>query len=122
MWCQCFEQTYHAELKYLLEYKIELTETITYYSAREQFGVTKAIREFHSSLKFLIQAENQHKFNDIKMRLAKFQNIEGGTSQITFDIEWKEVKMAPLISQTQLLELQTKDQASECSNCKKIIK
>jgi len=35
MWCKLFEKEHKEEIKYLLEYKIELTETITYYSAKE---------------------------------------------------------------------------------------
>ena len=75
MWCKLFEKEYSEEIKNLLEYKIELTETITYYSAKEQFGVTKAIREFHSTMRFMVFSENVGKFAKIKERIAKFTDL-----------------------------------------------
>ena len=77
--CQSFEIMFKAELRLLVEFKIEIIERTTYYV------VSEATRQYECRMLFVLPAENKDKVEHFYKKIQELQKLE----TIKVHIQWK---------------------------------
>ena len=88
--CKGFEDQFAAEIKYLLEYRVQLTDRTTYFVEDEL-----SQKEYECHLTFLAEEKRQISLRDLKERVYELKLLRS----IEVKIDWRVIVDAVFLSE-----------------------
>lgn len=81
--CKGFEELFAAEIKHLLEYRVQLTDRTTYYAENDA-----SQKEYECQFTFLAEEKRQNFLKDLANRVKDLKNLR----TIDVVIDWRVLK------------------------------
>lgn len=100
--CRRFENSFEEEIKFLLEYKLDLHQISTY-------DRTNQIKSYFCTMNFVHDISLTYQLSYLKGEVEKFCNM----TAVTVQLNWNVLKSKPLLTDAQINDMFPKELAEE---------